>query len=167
MFIATETLSSLPKLSVTGEHLELISGLFMKGISSRQYAFAKPKQKQLTLDYCSIELKVTAAYAAAVAGTIGFGLTGLLIFLPNAFQLPMKFYIFFLPIGSALMNWALNYAFQLIFEFFAVIFFLGYFCMSIILVNHSCWVFESAGLSVHELDETLTAKKVDHHKVLT
>lgn len=104
---------------------------------------------------------MTAAYAAAVAGTIGFGLTGLLVFLPNAFKLPMKFYIFFLPIDEISINWALNYAFQLIVEFFAVIFFLGYFCMSMILVNHSCWVLESSRFSIHELGEILMAEELD------
>lgn len=93
-FTETETLASSLKLSVTGEELALNRESILKGTFSRQYAFAKPNQQKLTLDYCSIELKVTAAYAVAVAGTIGFGLTGLLIFLPNAFQLPMKFYIF-------------------------------------------------------------------------
>lgn len=125
----------------------------------------KPNQQQLTLDFCSIELKVTAAYAAAVAGTIGFGLTGLLVFLPNAFKLPMKFYIFLLPIEDGLLNWALNYAFQLIVEFFAVIFFLGYFCMTMILVNHSCWVLDTSVLSVHELGEKLAIDEVKDDEV--
>lgn len=120
---------------------------------------------QLTLDFCKREFKVTAIYGAIVASAVIFGLTGLLIFLPNAFQLPMKFYIFFLPFEGISMNWALNYAFQLVAELFALVFYLGYFCMTLIFMNHSCWVIDSAVVSVHELGEKLMTAEVDQKQV--
>lgn len=132
---------------------------------SRKASVADPSLVSLTLDFCKTEFKVTAIYAAIVAGAVIFGLTGLLIFLPNAFQLPMKFYIFFLPIDGSPVNWAINYAFQLIDEFCALIFYLGYFCMTLILMNHSCWVIDSAVLAVHELGEKLLTDEIDKKAV--
>lgn len=103
-----------------------------------------------------MELKLATTYCILEALSVIFVGSGFVVLFPNEFYLPMKFYIFFLPFNGFTVGWALNYLYQFADNICSMIFFLAYFCMTLIFMNHSCLVIDVAMLSVRELEETLS-----------
>lgn len=89
------------------------------------------------------------------------GMTGMVILFPNEFCLPFKFHIIFLPFDGISFKWFLSYCCQVLTTFFAATFFIGYFCMTMLLMNHSCWLVDSAIQSVLVLAEAFLHEKID------
>lgn len=117
---------------------------------------ARENYRELVLSYSEAELKLSAIYCVLEASSVIFVGSGLVILFPNSFYLPMNFYIFFLPFEGFSASWALNYLYQFADNICSMIFFLGYFCMTLIFMNHSCLVIDAAVLSVRELEEALS-----------
>lgn len=123
--------------------------------------------RKLTLDYCGIEFKCVLMYCIAVTLLDIFSLTGLVMLFPNDFVLPLKFQIIFLPFDGISVNWLLNYAYQLIDILLELTYFLGYFCVTLVLMNHSCWVIDATVPSVLKLEEVLSNDEVNQSDVRT
>lgn len=104
---------------------------------------------------------MTAIYCILEAPSVIFVGSGLVLLFPNAFYLPMNFYIFCLPIEGFSVNWVLNYLYQFADNICSMIFFLAYFCMTLIFMNHSCLVIDRAILSVRELEIALPHNDIE------
>lgn len=57
----------------------------------------------------------------------------------NKYQLPISFFITFLPFDGRSLNWAVNYAFQVTSILFGSILGSPYIMTSVMFLNHSCW----------------------------
>lgn len=107
------------------------------------------------------------AYAILTTLTMFFTLTGLVLMFPNMYRLPLQFYIVFLPFDGISVNWALNFAYQLIENMMAAFHFICYFSLSLILMHQSCWVIDCAGVIVKRLSSLFECEVdgVDHKMV--
>lgn len=82
--------------------------------------------------------------------------TGALFFDSTKNQLPLAFYILGLPVdGSFSISWAINFGFQLFVLIVNSTFFSAYLSMSMILMNHSCWIIDFAQESANDLGKEL------------
>lgn len=70
---------------------------------------------------------------------------------PQPNHLPINFHIWFLPFDGFSWQWAVNYLLQLS-SAIASEYYIVYFPMTIILMNHSCWKAETALLKVEDLN---------------
>lgn len=98
-------------------------------------------------------------YCIFVTFSLMFVLTGFVALYPNTLVLPMKFYIVVLPFDGLSVNWALNYAYQFVDNLCSLVFFLGYYCLTLIFMNHSCWIVDAAISSAAKLGESLLQKE--------
>lgn len=122
-------------------------------------------QRRKTIKFCKTEVKMSMLYCSNVAITMLCGMTVLVYFFPNRYQLPSLFYIVFLPFEGISVNWAVSYIFHLVFNSLALTFFMSYVCMSLIFMNHSCWLANVVDLNVQKLHKVLDRTGVDHSKV--
>lgn len=99
-----------------------------------------------------------AVYAIQTTLTMFFSLTFLISMFPNIYFLPLRFYIIFLPFDGISVNWLLNFAYQLIENMMAAFHFICYSSMSLILMNHSCWIIDGTGLIVGKLSQLLESE---------
>ena len=97
------------------------------------------------------------AVSTAFMTTCTFSLTVLLF--PNEFYLPINSYIVWLPFEKFSFRWAFNYVFQVISFVRTASFFVAYCCVTLILMNHTCWIVEAAKLRLTNLNSYLEEKE--------
>ena len=74
---------------------------------------------------------------------------------PNEFHLPLNSYIVWLPFQKFSLTWAFNYVFQVTALVGIGSFIAAYLCVTLILMNHTCWIIESAKLRLTNLNSYL------------
>lgn len=117
-------------------------------------------ERPLTLQYCRMELTPMAAYDLVIVIIIAYTATLNVYLFPNSYHLPLNAFISVLPFDTVpSINWALNYLQQFATMVSTANFFLVYFPISLLLMNHSCWVVDMAILSVVELEGSLSDKE--------
>lgn len=122
----------------------------------RKTAASIDNERPLTLQYCRMEFQPMAAYDIVIVIIIAYTATLNVYLFPNSYHLPLNAFISFLPFDTVpSINWVLNYLQQLVTMVSTANFFLVYFPISLLLMNHSCWVVDMAILSVVELEGSL------------
>ena len=113
----------------------------------------------ITLKFSRIEFICSMIIAAstAIMTTCTFSLS-VLIF-PNEFHLPINSYIVWLPFQKFSLSWAFNYVFQVSSFVGTASFFVAYCCVTLILMNHTCWIVEAAKLRLNNLNSYLEENK--------
>lgn len=81
----------------------------------------------------------------------------------NQYRLPLNFFIIWLPYEGVSLNWLINYVYQILVSLTTSIFFFIYFPISLILINHSCYLLDSTVLQVADLNEQLNDELVNDH----
>lgn len=82
---------------------------------------------------------------------------------PNKFWLPMNFIITFIPFNEIFdIYWIWNFLYQAIFTTIAMVFYIAYIPMVMIVMNHSCWILDSILFKVTQLGGDL----VTHSDIL-
>lgn len=100
------------------------------------------------------------AYDIVIVVIIAYTATLNVYLFPNSYHLPLNAFISALPFDTVpSINWALNYLQQFATMVSTANFFLVYFPVSLLLMNHSCWVVDVAILSAVELEENLKDKE--------
>lgn len=79
----------------------------------------------------------------------------------NQYRLPLKFFIIWLPFEDVSLNWLINYVYQIVATFLTSIFYFIYFPISLILINHSCYLLDITILHVDDLNEHLKDELVN------
>lgn len=80
------------------------------------------------------------------------------VFLFSDFQLPLK--LTFVPLEGFAYEWLLNYLFHVCVSVLATAFLLFYWPMILIVMNHSCWLVDSAVLLVKNLEAVSSQKNL-------
>lgn len=120
--------------------------------------------KPMTVNYSRAEFLSTAIICIACLFFEFFGLTGLVLLMPNEFLLPLKVQIIFLPF-DAISVWIFNYAYQIFVCWSAMIFLLGYFYMTLILMNQSCWIVDAAILNAQTVNQKWSSDEINERDV--
>lgn len=114
-----------------------------------------------TIRYCKVELRASLIFAAMqVFSTVPLIVGGPILEV-NQNRLPFKFHIIGLPPdGSFSVNWVINFVVQSTAVIAYSTFVSAYLPMTMILMNHSCWVMEVVQDSVDELKIMLDRSEV-------
>lgn len=80
-------------------------------------------------------------------------------------QLPMDYEIFFLPVKESVFNWIITYIYQFSVTCLGTLFLSFYWPMVLIVMNHSCWMVESAILHIKKVDVSLSQKNLQLQQV--
>lgn len=100
------------------------------------------------------------AYDIVIVVIIAYTATLNVYLFPNSYHLPLNAFISALPFDTVpSIIWAFNYLQQVVTMISTANFFLVYFPISLLLMNHSCWVVDLAILSVVELERSLKDKE--------
>lgn len=125
---------------------------------------ANEEQWKLTLRYCKTEFVIAVAYAFAVISGAVFNLTACIIFFPNVYHLPLKFFIVLFPLDEQfVIHWTLNYSFQVSIIVLETLFLVAYCSLTMFLMNQSNWEIDVALVSVKELDDSLNTDGPHNH----
>lgn len=112
--------------------------------------------RQMSLSYSKREFKLEAFYILSsfilMIPAIGFNV----LVKTNSYQLPMNFFIKFLPFDELrYLNWALNYVFQTVESIIASSIFFVFVSLNLALLNHSCWSVDIVKLLIQKLNASL------------
>lgn len=111
----------------------------------------------MTLNYSRLEIGAAIRFTIGVTVVLSFTKTFAVFIFKNSTLLPINYHIFGLPVyGTYSVNWTINYFYQLLASTSFMTFFLSYYPINMIMINHSCWIIDSAKLSVHELNDILS-----------
>lgn len=111
----------------------------------------------MTLSYSRMEVGAATRFTIAVSTSLLITKTIGVFFFSNAFRLPISFFIYGLPVdGTISINWAINYIFQVFTSGSLLTFFLSYIPLTMIMINHACWIIDSTKFSVHEINELVS-----------
>lgn len=80
------------------------------------------------------------------------------VFIFSNFQLPLK--LLFLPLEGFAYCWLLNYLYHVFVSMLATVFLIFYWPMILIVMNHSCWLVDSAILQVQALESVTCLKNL-------
>lgn len=94
---------------------------------------------------------VTVLYIPCNASLLFLSATLCVYLFPNEYSLPINATIFLLPPEDFAIFWVVNYVYQLMYLTAAAILFYSYVVMTLILLNQTCWFFDSALLLVKNL----------------
>lgn len=111
----------------------------------------------MTLNYSRIEVGAATRFSIGVSTSLIVTKTFGVFLFSNSFRLPISFFIYGLPVdGTMSINWAINYLFQLFTSTCLLTFFLSYIPLTMIMINHACWIIDSAKFSVQEINELVS-----------
>lgn len=86
-----------------------------------------------------------------------------LLFQMNRFHLPVNYYVLIFPYDNVFsLNWMLNYSHQFVAVVLGGTFFGFNFSVTMLMMNQSCWLIDSAFISVEKLDEVLKTNSDPH-----
>lgn len=112
--------------------------------------------KTTTIRFCKIEFRASLIFAAVQVFSAVLVIIGALFFNSSQSRLPLAFYIPGLPVdGSFSFNWAINFGFQVFVLIVNSTFFSAYLPMTMIFMNHSCWIIDIAQESINNLTKVL------------
>lgn len=114
-----------------------------------------PESIQITSKYCRIEFIVTTIWCGflffcTVAEVV------VIFFVPfNEFGLTLNFYITIIPLNGSTINWTLNYIYQVFLLACVGTFFVVFFPVTFVLMNHICLEVETTIIHVMGIDRVL------------
>lgn len=79
---------------------------------------------------------------------------------PNTYQMPLNFYIFFLPLDGFSYAWELNYLLVMLMTFFMAIFFMCYVPFPLVLINQTCWLLDLTLMAVERMNLDLQLENI-------
>lgn len=86
---------------------------------------------------------------------------------PNAYQLQFDFYIILLPIDGSFFAWGLNYLLMTTWLLFCMLFYICYFPVPMVLMNHTCWLIDMASITAEHMNTDLTLDAdINHAEVI-
>lgn len=113
-------------------------------------------QWEMTLKYFKVESKLTKIFVSVSMMTLILSNTFFPLLVPNDNHTPFNFHAAYLPFEIHSLSWALNFVYQIFLSVSMVIFFVVYFPMTLILMNHTCWAVDSVVLQVEDLNAGVT-----------
>lgn len=122
---------------------------------------SEEKIAALCESYCKVEFQTMTGFQVFVI--IIFAYTTLVqnFLFPNSTYLPMNIYIWFLPFEVFSWQWAVTYVFQLS-TFFSAGYFLIFFPLTLILMNHTCLLADIASIKVEDFRNELKSEISDY-----
>lgn len=106
---------------------------------------------RLTTSYCKFEFTAATTWLAFSMGLMVISLTVCLFVDTNDLKLPLYFLILLLPFEGISINWMLNYIFQFVTSLLSAIFIELFFVFNLLIMNHSCFLFDATILLVYQL----------------
>lgn len=115
------------------------------------------EEKLITETFCKLEYIIVLSFHIVVITLIL--LSNIAVFvIPNTYLLAFDFYINYLPLESFPFAWELNYLVMVFWIVFDVLFYICYFPLPILLMNHSCWLLDMASMTAGQMNTDLNLK---------
>ena len=110
---------------------------------------------RITLKFSKIEFIYSMIIGVSTTIMVTSCLSLAVLLFPNEFRLPLNSYIVWLPFQKFSSTWAFNYVFQITSFVGASFYYVAYLCVTLILMNHTCWIVEAAKLRLTNLNSYL------------